>query len=558
MKIRVIAASVLASLGVLSGSATVQAQVPAPRALILYDAPAGLYNKFGLATSIMLRNLLGHFDTSAIAMQPVETYSAGAMGNYDVVFYLGTSYDNAIPSAFLADVDTNLKSALPKTVVWFKYNIWKLAWDGNYTFTQSSGISFNGLQGFNSTPSNSNQNPGFYDTVSYKGESMLKYYAYDPATGTAAADPDVGATSVAAPAQSLVTISNSKNSAMPALPYVVRSNNFWYFADVPLSYIGPRDRYLAFADLLHDIMGQDHPVKHTALVRLEDVSADVNTASMKKLTRYMFERPVPIPFAIAAIPRYRDPYGAYNGGVAEDIPLSMATNLKTALTYAKTRGGQYVQHGWTHQSDGPVNNINGVSGEDYEFWNMTANTPMAAENGTQSWSNTRMQNGLKELKNAGFIPFAWEAPHYQSSPLSIKSNMAIPGYNGKVFGRVVYYTSETPDLKGVSGVYDYSPGQFYPYVIKKDYYGQYVIPENLGNIERKAVCSYCYDYLPSDLVLNARYALVVRDGFASFFFHPYLLNPETTALGIDGMADFSNTMTGISNLGYTWGSPQNQ
>ena len=25
-------------------------------------------------------------------------------------------------------------------------------------------------------------------------------------------------------------------------PYVVRSGNFWYVADLPFSYIGPRDR----------------------------------------------------------------------------------------------------------------------------------------------------------------------------------------------------------------------------------------------------------------------------------------------------------------------------
>jgi uncharacterized protein YdaL len=183
---------------------------------------------------------------------------------------------------------------------------------------------------------------------------------------------------------------------------------------------------------------------------------------------------------------------------------------------------------------------------------------MPAENGKQAWSANRMLNGLDELKAAGYTPFAWEAPHYHSSPLSIRSNLAITAYRKKVYGRVVYYTSDTPDLKGSSGVYDYSPGQFYPYVIKNDYYGQYVIPENLGNIEHKAVCNYCFDYLSSDLVLNARYGLVVRDGYASFFFHPYLLNPETTALGIDGTADFRNTVTGISRLGYTWGSPQVQ
>lgn len=450
MNIRAFFSSIAASICLFATCVTVQAQTTAPRTLILYDAPPGLYNKYGFATSIMLRNLLGHFNTAQIVMQPVESYAAGAIDNYDVIFYLGTSYDNAVPPAFLADVDTNLKATAPKTVVWFKYNLWKLAWDPAYTFTQSAGITFSGLQGFNAPPNASNPNPGFYDTVTYKGQSMVKYYSYDVATGSIAADPDVGATSVAPPAQSLVTITNGGNSAAPELPYVIKSNKFWYFADSPFSYIGPRDRYLAFADLLHDILEQNHPESHIALARFEDVSADVTTSSMKSLTDYMYQRR--IPFAIAAIPRYQDPTGTYNGGVPEDIPLSLATNLKNALNYARTRGGQIVQHGWTHQSDNVVNNINGVSGEDYEFWNMVDNTPMAAENGTQAWSTNRMVNGLNELKGAGYTPIAWEAPHYHSSPLSIKSNVAIAAYKKKAYGRVVYYTSDAPDLKGTSDV----------------------------------------------------------------------------------------------------------
>jgi len=555
----------LASALLQTTGAQAQTVPPPSRALILYDAPQGLYQKYGFATSILLRNLLGHFNTSSISMMPVEKYTAGAINNYDVIFYVGTTYDNPIPKGFLSDIDANLKLTTPKSVVWFKYNLWQIAWDtANYSFTGSTGITFTGLKGFNSPPSNTNQKPGFYDTVSYKGQSMVKYYYYNSATGTVNADPDVGATAVATPAQSLVSISNSGNTTAPVLPYVVKSKNFWYFADNPFSFIGPRDRYLVFADLLHDIMGQDHPTQHLALVRLEDVNAGSTTASMKSLTNYMAGIPkpaagvpTPIPFAIATIPHYRDPYGEYNGGIAENIPMSQATNLKNALIYARDHGGSIVQHGWTHQSDDPVfkNSINGVSGEDYEFWNNANNTPMPNENGSTAWSTNRMDQGLKELNNAGFTPFAWEAPHYQSSSFSIKSNVAM--YK-KVYGRVVYYTADIPDLKGTSGVYDYAVGQVFPYVIYNDYYGQYVIPENLGNIEHKVICSYCTDYLPSDLILNAKYALTVRDGYASFFFHPYLLEPESTNLGVNGMQDFRDIITGITKLGYKWAAPNLQ
>jgi uncharacterized protein YdaL len=40
---------------------------------------------------------------------------------------------------------------------------------------------------------------------------------------------------------------------------------------------------------------------------------------------------------------------------------------------------------------------------------------------------------------------------------------------------------------------------------------------------------------------NAKYAKTVRDGFASFFFHPFWLEPE---LGVPGFADFKKTVEG--------------
>ena len=49
-----------------------------------------------------------------------------------------------------------------------------------------------------------------------------------------------------------------------------------------------------------------------------------------------------------------------------------------------------------------------------------------------------------------------------------------------------------------------------------------------------------------------RFSMTVRDGYASFFFHPFWLEPQ---LGTPGMADFRRVMTGISNLGFSWTVP---
>jgi uncharacterized protein YdaL len=328
---------------------------------------------------------------------------------------------------------------------------------------------------------------------------------------------------------------------------VVRSGKFWYVADLPFSYIGPRDRYLVLADLLHDMLGIQHAENHRAMVRLEDVGAMVSVQAMKTLTDYLAGKK--IPFSVAVIPQYVDALGVYNGGVPQSVPLSKATNLKKALDYAIARGGQLVMHGYTHQYAKMKNPHTGVSGDDYEFWNIVANTPVAED--SLMWAGARMGAGLMELRGSGYQPVAWEAPHYQGSALSSK---AAAGIFPTTYQRVVYYTADKPNFTAPVSK-DFAVGQLYPYVIQKDHYGQRVLPESLGNIEydiRTIDPTSNYNYTSQDIVTNAQYAMAVRDGFASFFFHPFWLEPE---LGVPGFDDFKKTVEGISQLGYTWVAP---
>ena len=57
---------------VIFGITSVQAQpTTQPKALVLYDAPAGTeFEKLGLAYSIMLKNLLGHFNAQVEMVPP--------------------------------------------------------------------------------------------------------------------------------------------------------------------------------------------------------------------------------------------------------------------------------------------------------------------------------------------------------------------------------------------------------------------------------------------------------------------------------------------------------
>lgn len=536
----------LAACAMFIGGKPVSAQttVPTtpPKVLALYDAPSGTpWDKLGFAYAIMLRNLLGHFDAQ-VDMVPVQQYTAGSLNNYTATFYLGAAYDHQIPAAFLSDASTTTK-----TVVWFKYNIWQLAWNSAYNFTAAKGIQFNGLRGLNEAPSSTNPKPGFFETVKYKNLDFNKYYEYDSTRNVVNSDPDIGWVAIAdaAKATTVVPVANPKTGE--SAPYIVRSGNFWYVADLPFSFIGPRDRYLVFSDVLHDMLGINHAESHKALIRLEDVGALVSVDAMKKLSDYMYSKR--IPFSVAVIPRYIDGLGVYNGGVRQEVHLSQATNLRTALNHARNKGAQFVMHGFTHQYGNMRNPHTGVSGDDYEFWNIVDNAPFPED--SPSWVLGRLNEGLKDLKANGYTVVAWEAPHYHTSAITART---APQLFTTTYQRVVYYTADKPNFFAPVAK-DFSVGQYYPYVIRKDHYGQYVLPENLGNIEYDISTidpTSNYNYTADDLILNAKYAKAVRDGFASFFFHPFWLEPN---LGTPGFEDFKKTIEGITQLGYTWVAP---
>jgi len=59
------------------------------------------------------------------------------------------------------------------------------------------------------------------------------------------------------------------------------------------------------------------------------------------------------------------------------------------------------------------------------------------------------------------------------------------------------------------------------------------VPENLGNVIETGYNNNA-PRTPADIVESARRNLVVRDGVASFFYHPYL-GPKLLAETLDGI-----------------------
>lgn len=525
---------------------------PAQSALVLYDAPAA-YAWLGELYAAQVANLLGHFNL-AVTRSPVGSYRSGQMGSYRATFYIGSYFGNPLPAAFLSDVKSQKYS-----VCWMKYNLEQIAWNAqgvpDFTFEQTFGFRFNGL------------NQSGYDIVRYRGAD----FTHD------LRDPEVGLITVQQPTKVATFATLYRQSTGAAAPYTIRSGTFWYVADIPFSYISETDRYLVFADVLHDIVGINHAAPPRAMVRLEDIDPSMPVSLLRTVTGYLESQGVP--YGLSVIPRYTDPLGYYNNGVAETGDLN-GSPVQAELLRAAGLGAPVFQHGFTHQYSNIVNPLTAVTGDDFEFFRVTLNLNLtlnylgSVSEDSGPWARGRERDGRRLLGQAGLTALGWETPHYAGSDADYG---AIVGDYPKAWERALYFSSSLSssalsaarawgrqaqvfDLRldrerprtvepfGVTaGTSSTGPkafaGQFFPYVIQKDIYGRALLPENLGHIDPVGFLAFPPRF-PSDLLDAARRNLALREPWAVFYFHPFV-----------DVSYLQQVVTGLRAMGYQFVSP---
>jgi uncharacterized protein YdaL len=463
------------------------------KALILYDA-TGDKGWVGYLNGLFLANLLGHFST-LYDLTPVEGYTKGLLDSYKATFYLGTQYNNQLPKAFIDDV---LQTTRP--IVWFRYNLWTLI-AAHPDFSAAYGFEFLGMD-----------SSGF-DQITYKNSTFDKNQR----------DSELGLVALTNPDVATIWASALQKSTEMTIPYIVQGGHVWYVADIPFTYLSENDRYLVFADLLYDILDVKPPQTKRALIRLEDIDPTYNTTTLRAAADYLYSEGVP--FAIAVIPYYRDPLGYYTGGLPEFVQMTEVPDFVDTLKYMISKGGTVILHGYTHQYSDKENAHTGVSGDDYEFFRVTSDTLLfqPVDEDSEAWVEDRVKSALSLLETSGLSATIWETPHYVASD-------SANHYFSKAFlsisGRVLYFDKQ--DLTHYAG-------QFFPYVIQQDSYGQKIIPENLGCVSPEEPGGTV-----DDLVRVAKNNLVMHDAWASMYYHPFLglsylqqLIPSIKALGYE-------------------------
>ncbi|AEV89034.1 hypothetical protein ACWT_8025 [Actinoplanes sp. SE50] len=481
----------------------------AAKTLVLYDT-TGDYGWLGEVYATQTANLSSRFGSWTAA--PVARYKAGDLSAYTAVIYLGSTYDEPLPAAFLTDV-----MATTKQVLWVYDNIWQLAAkDG-----------FAAKYGFAS---------GTFDfadvtEVDYKGRKLTR----GTENKSGIMNLSIGDSA------KVTTLATAVRADGTGFPWAVRSGNLTYVGEIPFAYVTHDDRYLAFADLLFDTLGGGTTERHRALIRIEDVGPDADPEQLTAVADFLFAEKVP--FSVAVYPRFRDPKGV-GTGKAQDYTLLNKPKVVAALKYMQARGGTLVMHGYTHQYGSVANPYDGVSANDFEFYkahvdagdNVVYDGPVAED--SAAWATGRMMSSGAVFLAAGLgSPRLFEFPHYAASAPDYE---VVNALFGKRYDRGLYFPGV---LTGARFDYSRQFGQFFPYPVR-DVYGSLVVPENIGNVETEAFNNHPVR-LPADIVASAQRNLVVRDGVASCFYHAYL--------GTDHLKDL---IGGIKAAGYTFVSAE--
>ena len=506
--------------------------------LVVYDS-TGTWGWLGELYAIAGGNLASHF--GQITAEPVASYVAGQVNNFTATVYIGSTYNEPIPVAFLNDVLSTTRS-----VIWAGANPWQLSGTAGSAADQA----FIAKYGWDPSTSyfDNTDNPV---TISYKGQTFTR----NSANGANVLAPHIiTASAVTSLAQANCTASCAPiaQTTGTSFPWAIRSSNLTYAGEIPFSYISESDRYLVFSDLLFPALQPGAATTHQALVRLEDVDPTASPAALRQFADYLSSQHVP--FTVGVIPQYTDPAGVNNGGQPQTVTLAQAPAVVSALKYMQSKGGTIIEHGYTHQYSNIANPYNGVTGDDaeffraqcsatqtppYQFHSPCLNTDWVTWTGplpgdSSAWAAGRATAGRALFTSVGLAaPTIWETPHYFASAADYAG---IDSIYPTRYERELFVSGQ---LSGSPLDYSRIFGQFFPYVVH-DVYGEKIIPEDLGNYEPTAENNNP-PRLPADIIHNAQVNLAVTQGVASFFFHPTY-----------PLSQLQQTVTGIKGLGYTF------
>lgn len=508
--------------------------------LVLYDAD-GEYPEDAELYAIATANLATHFGEAEV--KDVADYTADTMDIFDAVIYVASEQGTTPPKAFLDDVREGM---VP--VLWADQNIDDLARSNS-----PDPADFIAQYGWDPTQPltvNSEQ----VEAVTYKDRRMQRHTGgTDEVNAPRIVDPSavqVLASGICGdPAKPTDCAGGDPAHPGTELPWVIRSGNLTYIAELPLNYTDRNEMYLVFSDLYYDLLAPGTAPRRQAAVRLEDVGPEANPSQLRAVADYFHAQGVPFQVAVmpVQIDRTKDKEGWYG------LSLKDTPEVVEALKYMQERGGTLIQHGTTHQYGNIDNPYSGRSGDDYEFYHYGCSATELPPYEFETCENDsyvrkigplpqdsvedhkeRIAQGRQIMIDAGLgEPKIFETPHYTAS---VNAYVAMSELYDARYEQTEYYAGMLSGRE-ISPEHDF--GQFFPYTVQ-DIYGTTVYPENLENITLKEQNNHPARS-PEVLLERAEANLAVRESTASFYFHPFL-----------DLKYLDEVVTGLKDMGYTF------
>ncbi|MCM3669759.1 polysaccharide deacetylase family protein [Mesobacillus maritimus] len=314
-------------------------------------------------------------------------------------------------------------------------------------------------------------------------------------------------------------------------PLFIKKDNAYYFASENID----TSFSLVLGEVLHEVFQVNHPESHPAYLRLEDVHPLADPKILKEIADLLKEKN--IPYIVSVIPLYR------NQDTGELYNFSDFPKVLSVLKYMQDNGGTIIVHGYTHQYK------DDETGEGFEFWDVEANMPITVppdqtpekkyrsnfnndeeyleflakqKNFEVEYITNKVTKALEELVGHGLYPVAFEAPHYTMSQSGYEIlSKHFSGYVGQL----------------QLGDRDWRVMAASPYLSAPSFlHGMYLYPETIGFVEPD-------DPNAIDKMMKAAEDMqIVRDGYISGFYHPYL--------GVERFEELINRMEKLPNLSW--------
>lgn len=536
---------------------------------IFYDTTSDpQYKNLGRSYGLMLANLLGHFPEYQQIIGPIDLYKAGDLDKCHATFYIGATYDKTLPAEFLKEYKTT-----SQRVIWMGYNFWQLGDEFETTF--GYGVKNNDFvfTTIDYTQKSYDGKPGFYRDIVYKGETFYKFSKWTDATETnlTAAFEMTKFVRQSNPAAATVMAEAKHSTTNNSIPWAIKSNNKYFVAEIPFSYIHEADRYFVFADLLFDFL--DAAPKHdskNAFVRIEDIHSQIELNYLDDTVNILKNNNI-VPH-IMIVPIFKDPTQTPH----QVVRMENEPGFADAIRRYKSEGSVFIWHGIFHQYDDLINPFTGISGDDYEFWDFPNSSPVKED--STNYVLNKFDDGFSSLKQFLISPKLWVTPHYHGSALdnimfgkmfswvigrSVYNDFTITGVKPLDPAKPIHFDMDNPataqnrrdyfstlQVKDVPGFKQF--GQLYPYEIYGDIYGQRLLPENLGNVQPELNDQVVATRSVDKILADAKRNLVLRDVWASVFYHPFLLDPALNPENLGPNKDLDRLVKGIKNLGYNF------